>query len=151
VPELPDTATTAQPKTSGELTDPDESNNDVEKLVKKTHENLEKKANHEVIISKGMTKDVVKTNGQVAKKLVKESEDKKPNGEEIVDKQANLEIDRSPAAQDPEDPVADAEALKSEGGKKVAAADINAPSTGGQLQQVFSFVAMLMFTFILVV
>ena len=34
-----------------------------------------------------MTKDVVKTNGQVAKKLVKESEDKKPNGEEIVDKQ----------------------------------------------------------------
>ena len=49
MPELPDTATTAQPKTSGELTDPDESNNDVEKLVKKTHENLEKKANHEVV------------------------------------------------------------------------------------------------------
>lgn len=151
IPALPDTATTAQPKTSGELTDPDESNNDVEKLVKKTHENLEKKANHEVIISKGMTKDVLKNNGQVAKKLVKESEDKKPNGEEIVDKQANLEIDRSPAAEDPVDPVADAEALKSGDGKKVAAADIKVPSSGGQLQQVFSFVAMLMFTFILVV
>ena len=44
------------------------------------------------IISKGMTKDVVKTNGQVAKKLVKESEDKKPNGEEIVDKQVGQTV-----------------------------------------------------------
>ena len=65
--------------------------------------------------------------------------------------QANLEIDRAPAAQDPVDPVADAEALKSGDGKIVAAADINVSSTGGQLQKVFSFVAMLMFTFILVV
>ena len=39
------------------------------------------------IISKGMTKDEVKMNGEIAKKLVKESEDKKANGEEIVDKQ----------------------------------------------------------------
>merc|ERR1712168_586940 len=81
---------------SGELTDPDESNGDIKKLVKKTHENLEKKPDHEIVISKGMTKDVVKNNGQVAKK---------PNGEEIVDKQANLEIDREPgSAEDPEDP-----------------------------------------------
>ena len=42
------------------------------------------------VISKGMTKDVVKTNGQVAKKMVKESEDKKANGEEIVDKQVGV-------------------------------------------------------------
>ena len=43
------------------------------------------------VISKGMTKDVVKTNGQIAKKLVKESEDKKANGEEIVDKQVQVD------------------------------------------------------------
>ena len=41
------------------------------------------------VINKGMTKDVVKNNGQVAKKMVKESEDKKANGEEIVDKQVS--------------------------------------------------------------
>ena len=43
------------------------------------------------IISKGMTKDEVKMNGEVAKKVVKESEDKKANGEEIVDKQVMID------------------------------------------------------------
>lgn len=92
-------ATTVSPASSelkSEITDPDVSSNDVKKLVKKTHENMERKPDHEIIISKGMTRDEVKMNGEVAKKLVKESEDKKPNGEEIVDKQANLEIDRAP-------------------------------------------------------
>jgi len=86
----------AESDTKGELTDPDEASPGVRKLSKKTHENLERKPDHEIIISKGMTKDEVKMNGEIAKKLVKESEDKKANGEEIVDKQANLEIDRSP-------------------------------------------------------
>ena len=36
-----------------------------------------------------MTKDQIKINGEVARKMVKESEDKKPNGEEIVDKQVS--------------------------------------------------------------
>lgn len=86
----------ASSELKAEITDPDVSSNDIKKLVKKTHENMEKKPDHEIIISKGMTRDEVKMNGEVAKKLVKESEDKKPNGEEIVDKQANLEIDRAP-------------------------------------------------------
>jgi len=81
-----------------EITDPDEAGSGIKKLVKKTHENFEKKPHGEVIISKGMTKDQIKINGEVARKMVKESEDKKPNGEEIVDKQANLEIDREPNA-----------------------------------------------------
>ena len=34
----------------GELTDPDESNSDIRKLVKMTHENLEKKPDHEIVI-----------------------------------------------------------------------------------------------------
>lgn len=126
---------------SGELTDPDETSADVKKLVKKTHENLEKKPNNEIVISKGMTKDVVKTNGQVAKKMVKESEDKKANGEEIVDKQANLEIDREPSAADPEDPQA--EALQAEGKSKNTAAT-------GCMFQVINFLAVLAFTFVLV-
>lgn len=125
---------------TGELTDPDETSADVKKLVKKTHENLEKKPNNEIVISKGMTKDVVKTNGQVAKKMVKESEDKKANGEEIVDKQANLEIDREPSAADPEDPQADA--LKAEGKTNTAAT--------GCMFQVINFLAVLAFTFVLV-
>jgi len=124
---------------SSELTDPDESNADIKKLVKKTHENLEKKPDHEIVISKGMTKDVVKTNGQIAKKLVKESEDKKANGEEIVDKQANLEIDREPAAEDPEDPVA--EGLRVDSDKSAAT---------GPMYQVFNFLAVVAFTFLVV-
>jgi len=133
---------------SGELTDPDESNGDIKKLVKKTHENLEKKPDHEIVISKGMTKDVVKNNGQVAKKLVKESEDKKPNGEEIVDKQANLEIDREPgSAEDPEDP--EAEGLKA---APESRADESAePSSAEAMYQIFNIFTVMAFTLVLVV
>jgi len=128
-------------KAQGELTDPDESSADIKKLVKKTHENLEKKPDNEIVISKGMTKDVVKTNGQIAKKLVKESEDKKANGEEIVDKQANLEIDREPAAEDPEDPAA--EALKEDG-------RLDDAGDGAPMCQISNFLAVMAFTFVLV-
>jgi len=102
---------------ASELTDPDEANNDIKKLVKHTHENLEKKADKEIVISKGMTKNLVKNNGQVAKKMVKESEDKKSNGEEIVDKEANLEIDRAPGIDDPVDPLEEKAAAEAEAGK----------------------------------
>lgn len=116
-----------------EIIDPDESSSDVKKLVKKTHESLEKKPNHDVIINKGMTKDEVKMNGENVKKLVKESEDKKANGEEIVDKQANLEIDRDPKAkQDAEKARAGAE-------------------SGAILHKVGSFFVMIALTFVLVV
>jgi len=116
-----------------EIIDPDESSSDVKKLVKKTHESLEKKPNHDVIINKGMTKDEVKMNGENVKKLVKESEDKKANGEEIVDKQANLEIDRDPKG-------------KQDAEKARAGAD-----SGAILHKVGSFFVMIALTFVLVV
>jgi len=109
--------TAPQKLASGELTDPDEANNDIKKLVKHTHENLEKKADKEIVISKGMTKNLVKNNGQVAKKMVKESEDKKSNGEEIVDKEANLEIDRAPGIDDPVDPLEEKTRAEAQAGK----------------------------------
>ena len=39
------------------------------------------------LISKGMTKDVKKNNGELEQKVVKESEDKKGDGEMTIDKQ----------------------------------------------------------------
>ena len=60
----------------------------------------------------------------------------------IIILQANLEIDREPAAADPEDPQA--EMLKAEGGggKSTAAT--------GCMFQVINFLAVLAFTFVLV-
>jgi len=134
-PEAPEASneTKAPNAAQKEIIDPDETSSDVKKLVKKTHESLEKKPNHDVIINKGMTKDEVKMNGENVKKLVKESEDKKANGEEIVDKQANLEIDRDPKAkQDAEKARAGAE-------------------SGAILHKVGSFFVMIALTFVLVV
>jgi len=107
---------------------------DVQLLKVKTHASLQKTKNDETLISKGMTKDVKKTNGELEQKVVKESEDKKGDGEMTIDKQSSLVIDKNPAAGDPEDPV--------------AMAQENAAA--GLTFHIINFVVMAAFTFVLV-
>jgi len=112
----------------------DDKDPEVQKLEVKTHSSLQKTKNDETLISKGMTKDIKKNNGELEQKIVKESEDKKGDGEMTIDKQSSLVIDKNPAAGDPEDPVAMA----------------NENAAAGLTYHIINFVAMAAFTFVLV-
>lgn len=109
-------------------------NEDVVKVVKETHASEQKTKNGEIMISKGMTKNEKKINGATEQKIVKESEDKKNDGELTIDKQSSMVIDKNPAAGDPDDPVA----MELEN------------AAAGLTYQIINFVAMAAFTFVLV-
>lgn len=111
-----------------------DNDSDVKLLKVKTHASLQKTKNDETLISKGMTKDVKKNNGELEQKVVKESEDKKGDGEMTIDKQSSLVIDKDPAEGDPEDPVAMA----------------HENAAAGLTFHIINFVAMAAFTFVLV-
>jgi len=111
-----------------------DNNEDVVKVVKETHASEQKTKNGEIRISKGMTKNEKKINGALEQKIVKESEDKKNDGELTIDKQSSMVIDKNPAAGDPDDPVA----MELEN------------AAAGLTYQIINFVAMAAFTFVLV-
>jgi len=121
---------------SEEPIDVDDNNDDILKVVKVAHSSEQKTKNGEIVISKGMTKNEEKINGETDQKIVKESEDKKNDGEITIDKQSSMVIDKNPAAGDPNDPVA------------MELAGENAAA--GLTYQIINFVAMAAFTFVLV-